>query len=391
MKPLEIVVALTDPPLPMGNAAARWFYVLVRGLHERGHKVTTLVACDNPSEVEESRTLFPQSQYDLRFFQPDQRRGLKAKWRSWNEPYSYRYSDALRTSVRELMRSGADVLHLEHLWSGWIGREFVDQALLNIHYLFEIDLAEDSRSSLEQRLRTYMTSRAERTLLRAYPHIATLTPRLTQRVRELSPGSRVETAPLGFDLGLYPFAPKPESEAGPVVALIGSFNWRPTYSSAERLITKLWPVIRKRRPDAKLMIVGRKAKSALAELVRGLEVELVEDAPDILPYWRKADVLVYAPSRGSGMKVKVLEAMALGVPVVTTTEGVEGLEARDRVHAGISDEDPGLIDRCVEILDDRKLALEMCSGARALVEATCAPQVVLDRFESLYAKIAHGD
>ena len=62
--------------------------------------------------------------------------------------------------------------------------------------------------------------------------------------------------------------------------------------------------------------------------------------------------MVYAPSRGSGMKIKILEAMASGVPVVTTSEGVEGLPAVDGVHAGVCEDDAGLIDRTVALLED---------------------------------------
>src|SRR4029453_11452473 len=57
-------------------------------------------------------------------------------------------------------------------------------------------------------------------------------------------------------------------------------------------------------------------------------------------------------SRGSGMKIKILEAMAFGVPVVTTSEGVEGLPAEDGVHAGVCDDDDGLIERAVDLLQD---------------------------------------
>ncbi len=173
-------------------------------------------------------------------------------------------------------------------------------------------------------------------------------------------------------MSIYPFELGKERREAPVVSLIGSFNWQPTFSAARRLLENLWPQIKLRRPDARLMIVGRKAKSALEGLVSDPKIELVEDVPDMTPYWRKTDVLLYAPSRGSGMKVKVIEAMALGVPVVTTTEGVEGLDAVDRVHAGIAEDDPGLVERALELLetaglgDQRRIAALRLGRGRVL-------------------------
>ena len=62
-------------------------------------------------------------------------------------------------------------------------------------------------------------------------------------------------------------------------------------------------------------------------------VEIRSDVPDAQPFFRELDVLVYAPAVGSGMKVKVIEAMALGTPVVTNSQGIEGLPATDGVEA----------------------------------------------------------
>jgi len=94
--------------------------------------------------------------------------------------------------------------------------------------------------------------------------------------------------------------------------------------------------------------------------------------------------MLYAPIRGSGMKIKVLEAMSFGVPVVTTTEGVEGLPAEDGVHAGIADDDQGLIDRTVAMLRDPARQNLQRRAARALVESHCSPETTVSAIESIY-------
>jgi glycosyltransferase involved in cell wall biosynthesis len=226
-----------------------------------------------------------------------------------------------------------------------------------------------------------------------YRHIATLTSRLTARVRELSPGARVHTVPLGFDLGQYRFAPREDHRAtdhAPTVGLIGSFNWEPTLSAARRLLTRLWPEISRRVPTARLQLVGREAEHALESFTGTEGVTIVENVPDIMPHFDSTDVMLYAPARGSGMKVKVLEAFALGVPVVTNREGTEGLPVEDGVHADVTDDDAALVDRTVALLDDQQLRTRRAAAARSLVERHCDPTRVMDRLEAVYRSLEQG-
>jgi hypothetical protein len=79
--------------------------------------------------------------------------------------------------------------------------------------------------------------------------------------------------------------------------------------------------------------------------------------------------------------------MAFGVPVVTTSEGVEGLPAQDGVHAGICEDDAGLIDRTVALLLDADLQNRQRLAARQLLESHCGPETTLDGIEKLYGNM----
>ncbi len=382
----RIVMLLPDPPLPFGNAAARWFYVLLRGLVARGHSVTALAASADPADTGKVQALFPAPDYDVRLFPYAPRRGLWSKVDTLRRPLGYLYGPELRRDLAAELARGADVLHIEQQWGGFLGLNHVDKALVHIHYLFEIDLAEEASLAGFAAVRRAAWFLAEGRILRRYPRISTLTPRLTDRVREIAPRSEVHTVPLGLDLALYPFVPSPPARP-PMLGLIGSFHWRPTHSAGVRLLTRLWPEIKRRVPEAQLQVVGRKARSVLSEFLGTPDVTFAEDVPDTLPYFRATDVLLYAPSRGSGMKVKVLEAFALGVPVVTTAEGIEGLPASDGEHAGVCEDDAGLIERAVALLLDPGLRDRRRLAARALLEVHCSPDPVLDQLERVYATI----
>jgi glycosyltransferase involved in cell wall biosynthesis len=387
MAPRRVVIAMIEPPLPFGNAAARWFYVLLKGLVERGHRVTAFAACSKPREIEESRALFPAPDYDLRLYPFPPAGGLASKWRTLRRPYSYMFSDEFQSDLDAELARGYDVLHLEQLWAGWLAVDRPERALVNVHHLVWIDLEESRPKSRREAVERRLSDRAERTLIRRLKHFRACSPRLVEPMKRVNPSAEITVVPVGIDASLYEYIPDDRRAVDPMITLVGTMNWYPGYSAAVRLLTRLWPEIRRRVPAARLQIIGWSARSALAEYLDMPGVEIHENVPEVRPYFEKTSVMVYAPSRGSGMKIKILEAMASGVPVVTTSEGVEGLPAVDGVHAGVCEDDAGLIDRAVALLEDPGRQDRQRRAARALIESHCGPGPTVDAIESIYERM----
>ncbi|WP_422925814.1 glycosyltransferase family 4 protein [Singulisphaera sp. PoT] len=387
MRPLRIVLVMLEPPLPFGNAAARWFYVLLKGLVARGHSVTAYAVCSKPEDIAKARDLFPSTQYDLRLYPFPERSGLLSKLETFRKPYSYMFGDDMKADFNRRLAEGFDILHLEQLWGGWLALDNVDKALVSVHYLSAIDLGERKPDTLSESFGQALLLRTERRLIRKLRHFRTVSSRLEPLIREWNPKADVSSVPLGLDSSLYPFIPEDRRSTTPIVTLIGTMGWAPSYSAAIRMLKRLWPSIKERVPGAKLEIVGWSARAKLAEYLNLTDVTIEENVPDIQPYFERASVLVYAPSRGSGMKIKIQEAMAFGVPVVTTSEGVEGLEVQDGVEVGLAEDDAGLIDRTVALLRDPALQERQRRAARALIEAQCGPEVTLEGMERVYARI----
>jgi polysaccharide biosynthesis protein PslH len=387
MAPLRIAVVMIEPPLPFGNAAARWYYVLLKGLVERGHRVSAFAACSQPREIPLAHALFPAPAYDLRLYPVPLRRGWRGKWQTWRRPFSYMFGTRLRLDLQARLAQGFDILHLEQLWSGWLGLSHVAATLINVHYLLEIDQEGLRPESFSQWKERVLGSWAERAMLGSYRHVRTCTTRLEEFIRRRNPEAEVTTVPFALDSSLYEFVPDNRRVADGPILLIGNMSWSPSKSAAARLLTRLWPEIKRRVPAARLQIVGWSARAALAEYLGIPDVSVVEDAPEIRPYFESASVMLYAPGRGSGMKIKIQEAMAFGVPVVTTSEGVEGLPAEDGVHAGVCDDDAGLIDRTVALLTDFDRQNQQRRAARRLIETFCGPEKVLDAIEAIYARM----
>ncbi len=369
--------------MPFGGAAARWFCVLLKGLVEKGHQVTAFSAYGREVEMEQAMRLFPGPGYDLRCYPYSSEEGLQGKLRTLRQPYSYPFSRKLRSDLIAEVERGCDVLHLEQLWSGWTGLSHRQKSVLNIHYLFRIDLANKTRTSMRERMDFSFACQAECSLIKKYRNICTLTSRLSDEVRRINPRAAVHTVPLSLDLDNYPFDATRLLKSEPVVSLIGSFDWEPTFSAAQRL-SRLWPAIKQMVPTANLQVVGRRA-----DLVRSLfaydpGVTIDSDVPHILNYFEKSDLLFYPPASGSGMKVKVIEAFAMGVPVITNADGVEGMSAVDGMHAGIGETDQQLVHRAVALLMNPSKWASQRIEARRLVENELSRSSSLRRVEEMH-------
>jgi len=135
------------------------------------------------------------------------------------------------------------------------------------------------------------------------------------------------------------FKPCEVGERDPFKLLyLGSLDWRPNQDAVRLLLDAILPRVQALEPKARLVIVGRKPTDALrAELTNRPGVELHADVPDVRPFLHAAGMLVVPLRIGGGSRLKILEALAAGTPVITTTIGVEGLRLRHGEHCTAAD------------------------------------------------------
>lgn len=383
---LRIVVVTQHAPDPFGNSAARWYYVLLKGLSERGHHVSCWSAEERPEFLERARRHFERTaRVDLHVVPAVvRRRRLATKLATLRQPFSYSLSEGLRDGVRRTLDKGYDVLHLEQLWCGYLGLG-VPRTLVSVHHLQLLDLCHTGLRSWSFLKSKLLAWRAERRLLRRFADIRVTTPRLARVVARINAQARIRTVPVAIDPTLYSFRHAP-SRTG-VVGLIAGMNWEPGYNAALRLLERIWPRVRVKAPDAHLLVGGWGARRALAAFLDEPGVTIREDLKDPAEFWNHCSILAYPLTRGSGMKLKVLEAMALGVPVITTNEGIEGIRFEQGVHAFVEDNDDAFAERVVELLRDSESCRRMMVAARTLVEERYSPGPTVGAIINAYSEL----
>ncbi len=147
---------------------------------------------------------------------------------------------------------------------------------------------------------------------------------------------RVDVVENGVDTAYFHPSQQPRDRRR--LLFLGSLDWRPNIDAVNLLIDTIFPAIRAAEPDARLVIVGRNASMTLRDRVSKLTgVELSTNVADVRPYLASCSMLIVPLRIGGGSRIKILEALASEVPVVTTCVGAEGLDLVPDAHLTVVD------------------------------------------------------
>lgn len=372
---MKVVVVLAQPPRLEGEAPARCAVALIRGLMSHGIEVKAIAARQHYASLAESPPDLPVEVIDV----TPPRRGWSSL-RPLRRPRSDLAHREFCLRVADAARD-ADVVHLEETQTTWADIGNRTPAAVHLHYLVRRDRSfgmpwrRQFREVLEFEL-------AERAALRRHRFLVASSPFVAAALRERSRQREVTLAPLSVDPAHYGRA---TLDGPPTAGLIGTAAWGPTASAARRALDTVWPLIRKRVPEARLLLAGR----GMTELFGGRippGAEDVGEVPSAADFLRHLSVLVYPLERGSGMKVKVLEAIATGVPVVTTPAGSEGIDAGDGVIVEVDDE--RLADAAARLLVDEAERRSRGEAAHKGYLRGYTPEIATAPLIDLYERMA---
>ena len=172
---------------------------------------------------------------------------------------------------------------------------------------------------------------------------------------------------------------------------IGTMFWLPNSEGVSWWLRDGYELLRSMCPDLTYDIVGARPPHTLQALATEHEgVTLHGYVADSLPFWTSASVLAVPILSGGGVRVKILEAMAMGVPVVSTTIGCEGLNVRHGEHLLVADTPEAFAHAVSKIFQDRALASELAQNARQLILEQYDAKVALRTLDAVYERARRG-
>lgn len=206
-------------------------------------------------------------------------------------------------------------------------------------------------------------------------------------MRTLFGATRVSVAPTGVDVDF--FRPPESSATVSDLVFVGSMDWSPNVEGVLYFVREVLPLIRRRRPECSLAIVGRTPRNEIAALPRKDPwIRVTGTVADIRPYLWGSSVSIVPLRIGGGTRLKVYEAMAAKTAVVSTSVGAEGLDVSSPENIRLADDPEAFAEQCLALLEDEGERTRMAQAAWEHVAGRFSWDRVASSFERILESAA---
>jgi polysaccharide biosynthesis protein PslH len=388
-----LLIARCSPyPLHLGDRLILWH--LARELQQRGVTLDLLAFAQSEQDWQETahyasffrhvQLLHEPVRHALHYLQrivlPAARfpRHAEAAW----SPEMWR---AIET---QLQQQKYDVVHLfgsvqvYEFYHALGGRP----ALITPYESYSLFLARQiaQQGGIANRIRRIITQQFERFMFTPYASTVVVAPPDQAELLRLNPHLRVEVISNGIDLDY--FTGRTAQPENPTLLFVGNFEYAPNVDAAQVLAKQILPQVRQHIPAARLLLVGNAPPPEIQALADD-HITITGRVPDIRPYHMQASAFVCPLRVGAGIKNKVLEALAMGVPVVATLLSVDGIDVQHNHSALIADVD-AMAGEIVRLLRDSTLQQNLAQNGRALIETQYSWGSKAEAYHTLYRQIS---
>lgn len=266
-----------------------------------------------------------------------------------------------------------DVIMIEHIlmaqYLDGLGLDNLPPIVLTEHdvRLAVPDSQVSESSPLKRQLVALDRSRWLRYEMRACRNASVVTVPTAEDARVLErlvSGLRPVLVPFGMSALPLDGPPSDVERESDTLLFVGNYHHPPNVDAAIWLCREILPLVRRQRPSVKLWLVGWDPTPEVWAL-SGERVDVVGGVPSIEPYLRRCTLFVAPMRMGGGMRMKLIEALSMGAPVVTTSLGAHGLGVEDRKHLLLADDAPGLASAILKALTDAELRARLSLAGRA--------------------------
>lgn len=302
---------------------------------------------------------------------------------------------AMHTAVAQVLESGVDVIHVDHLQM----MQFLPARTPGVSVVLD-------NHNIEHRIPQRMSESPGNPLVRLYagqewPKLrdferdalrrADLTLCVSEEdasgLRDLTPSKADCIVPVPIGVDTEYFAPAQRSPNSRTLLTIGTMYWPPNVDGLLYFHTEIWPKVKAKIPNVRLNVVGAKPTAA----VRALDtpesgIHVTGSVPDVRPYAEDCAAFIVPLLSGSGMRVKILNALSMGLPVVSTTLGAEGIAVEDGKHLLLADTPETFADALMRLLREPHIGDRLGLAGRRLMESRYSWDAIGHELLSLYRR-----
>lgn len=364
---------------------------MIRHFGERGHRVTVCSLVRSDAEAREGAGIAPHCHHFemARVHRPQQVLRMVARLPTpVPSSMGYFYAPALKQTIDALLARERFDLIFVHCSS-------VAQYVAHVRDVPKIlDFGDmDSQKWLEYAqykafplslgywLEGTKLERAEKRLAAQFDLCTVTTRAELETLESFGTAQGCDWFPNGVDAGF--FRPDGTRYDPDVLSFIGRMDYYPNQECMLRFCAQTWPRIRAQLPKAKLLIVGAEPSPAIRNLGALPGVEVTGSVPDVRPYVLRSAAMIAPLSIARGTQNKILEALALGVPVITSTVAVKGVDAESEKHLLVGDSPDELTRASLRLMNDKAERWRLAEAGRARMLSHHNWVASLERLESL--------
>ncbi len=395
---MDVLLISRCPPFPIHFGDRLIPYYLARELSARRHLIDLVAFYQQPEDIADipryekffrSVQLIPEPRrtnrnYMRRVRKKDERFPTAAE-ESWSP-------EMWETARRMLQDHAYDVVHL---FGGVQVYEYLPlvRALPNVIVPYEsyslwleraVDEAPHIIDRWSRRLQLRMARNFESWMFEDYDRAVLLTERDARALRDLNPQTPTVVIPNGVDVDYFTSTGYEPDD--PAFLFVGNYDYPPNVDAALHLAEDIFPRIKQQVPRAHLFLIGSSPPPKLLACASD-SIEITGRVPDIRPYFESSLIFISPLRLGAGIKNKVLEAMAMEMPVVATPLSCDGIPVTHGRDVLLGETDDELIGHMIRLLRDNNLRQTLRRNGRRLIEEHFTWQRVADQYESLYQQI----
>jgi len=309
-------------------------------------------------------------------------------------PYIYVFSSYNKEMAaiikKEVGAEKYDIVHFDHLDATIYIHECRENKLYLDEHNYETQLLRSLRESQKSLfIRFYLNNQIkkiesfEAAILKKVDAIGVVSNHDGEMMSKYVPPVKINLIPNGVDTAFFRIEKNPEPLH---IISIGSLDWQPNVEGLIWFLKEVWPLVVPELPEAQLTIVGRNPDRKLYRFADD-SVSIAASVPDIREYAKRASLFIVPLFAGGGTRLKVLEAMAMGIPIVSTSIGAQGINYTDGVNVCIADDAKMFYEKVIYMLKEKEIAEAIASSARELVTSTYSWDSIGKKLEYVYEKI----
>ncbi len=397
---MNILMLCNKSPYPAGEGGPMAMNSIVRGLIDAGHNIKILAVNSEKYHIKEDD--IPKSyrkETGIELVDVDLRIKPIAAFKNLFSDKSYHVerfiSEDFRNKLIEILKKKKyDIVQLEMIYMApYIEtiRQHSDATIVlrahNVEHLIWDRIAKKTKfppkrwylNHLVHTLRNY-----EMNVINKVDGIAAITYRDAAFFRG---ETAVPVIDIPFGVNPDEFKPAYKVKDNPTLYHIGSMNWMPNEEGIHWFLDNVWDKVAKRNPELRLNLAGRHTPKWLLKLKKK-NVNVVGEVPDAKEFVKNHDIAIVPLLSGSGIRIKIIESMAMGKTVITTMVGAEGIQYSEYENIIIADSPTKMVEVICKIVKEPEEAQRIGCNARRLVEDVYDNKKIIDRLLLFYDEIS---